>query len=153
MKDIGHMPPAEDPLVEKLDIGYLVKVLSERFQAHATRRMKEKNLTMSQIQTMICIHTHGGAVSQKAIENYLHVSHPTVVGIVSRMEKKGYVTTHQDEQDHRNKIVSTTKLADQLRDEAEAAQTQLEQDLCRGMTDAEVRQLKQLMMKVYHNLD
>ncbi len=138
---------------DEMDIGYLVKVLSDRFRARSDKEMKERNLTMSQIQTMIFIHQHDGAVSQKEIERFLKVSHPTVVGIVSRMEKNGYVSTHQDEKDHRNKIVCTTPLADATRDEAIASRQQMNDTVRTGLTDEEVTELKRLLLTVYRNLD
>ena len=153
MADTPIVSSDTDCISDKMDIGYLVKILSERMQAKAAKRMKEKNLTLAQIQTMIFIHSHDGSVSQKAIEKFLQVSHPTVVGIVSRMEKNGYVTTHQDEKDHRNKIVCTTQKADICRDEAQKEQKRLKEDLCHGMTEEEVSELKRLLMMLYHNLD
>ncbi len=153
MEDTKPVSIAECQIADDMDIGYLVKILSDRFQAKAARRMKEENLTLAQIQTMIFIHSNDGSVSQKEIEKFLQVTHPTVVGIVSRMEKNGYVSTHQDEKDHRNKIVCTTQKADILRDENKAKQAHFEADLRRGMTDEEVSELKCLLMKVYHNLD
>ena len=54
------------------------------------------------------------SVTQKSIGNYLNVSHPTVVGIISRMEKKGYLRSYTDDGDRRNKIVEMTGQAAQI---------------------------------------
>ena len=113
------------------DIGHLIKIVGERLKYQADIRLKESGLTMSQFQTMFFIHTHGGAVTQKEIETHLQVSHPTVVGIISRMEKKGFLTVEVNPDDHRGRIVRTTEKSDRFRDESIRQKRQAEQELVR----------------------
>lgn len=138
---------------EQMDIGHLVKIISERLKAWGSKTMKEHNLTFAQVETLNFLHKNGECASQKEIEKFLKVSHPTVVGIITRLEKNGFVTTHQDDKDRRNKLVCTTEKALNTRDMVAAGKVHAEEKLCNGLTDEEVAELKRLLTKVYSNLD
>lgn len=134
------------------DIGHLIKIVGERLKYQADIRLKESGLTMSQFQTMFFIHTHGGAVTQKEIETHLQVSHPTVVGIISRMEKKGFLTVEVNPDDHRGRIVRTTEKSDRFRNESIRQKRQAEQELVRGFTPEEAVELRRLLHKLLDNV-
>lgn len=79
------------------DIGMLLKQINDKLKIIADNSLKESGLTISQTRVMQIIHEKGGEVTQKEIEKHLQVSHPTVVGIVSRLEKNGYLSCRVDE--------------------------------------------------------
>lgn len=68
-------------------IGYLLKQITDKLKMSADAFFKEKNLTFAQVRVLEYVMGKGGNTTQKFIEEYLDVSHPTVAGIVSRMEK------------------------------------------------------------------
>ena len=84
-------------------IGYLVKRLSNRMSVVVDASLKKHDLTFSQIRVLDFIYEHGGEVNQKEIEEFLNVSHPTVVGLVGRLEHNGFIFSRVDEEDRRSK--------------------------------------------------
>ena len=72
-------------------VGYLMKQIIDKHKVSVDASFKSLNLTLSQARVLKYISDKGGRVAQKSIEDHLGVSHPTVVGIVSRMEKNGYL--------------------------------------------------------------
>ena len=87
------------------DIGHMLKQLESKLHTRANATFSKSELTYSQVRVLKIIWKHGGQVTQKEIEKELKVSHPTIVGIVRRLEKSGYVNCHVDPDDRRNKLV------------------------------------------------
>ena len=56
-------------------------------------------------------------MSQKELEEKLEVAHPTVVGLVKRLEKNDYVRSVVDENDKRKKIIVVSRNAKKFKDE------------------------------------
>ena len=53
-------------------------------------------------------------IIQKDIEEYLELRHPTIIGILQRMEAKGLIVSTVDQQDKRQKIIALTDSAFEL---------------------------------------
>lgn len=97
--------------MEDYEIPSLLKKIHDRMKANFDAELKSLGMTFSQMRTIYVLEKSGGQLTQKKIAELMDVSHPTVVGIVSRMEKAGYVVCEKDPDDHRNKIVTLTELA------------------------------------------
>ncbi len=95
-------------------VGFLMKQISDKVKVSVDASLKSQNITLSQYRVLKYIADSKTSVTQKSIGNYLNVSHPTVVGIISRMEKKGYLRSYTDDGDRRNKIVEMTGQAAQI---------------------------------------
>lgn len=97
----------------KNDVGYLIKSINDKMTVKVDAELKQYNLTMSQCRVFTYLGSRGGQATQKEIEVFLDVAHPTVVGIVSRMKQNGYVTCWTSE-DKRNKNVKLTPRAEAI---------------------------------------
>jgi DNA-binding MarR family transcriptional regulator len=102
---------------------------------------------------LVVIERSGGSIAQKEIEKILDVSHPTIVGLVNRLQEKGFVSCVTDESDRRSKIVNLTEKAVSLGKTMRAARNQSEQDLLEGLDDQEVETLNRLLRKLYGNIE
>lgn len=136
----------------KKDVGYLIKSINDKLKTKADTDLKRYNLTFTQSRVFAFLQEKGGQATQKEIEVFLDVSHPTVVGIVSRMEQNGYLTCWQDE-DKRNKNVKLTKKAHALGMDMEQHMSETEKQLLAPLSGAEAEQLKQLLLQVYSHLE
>lgn len=119
----------------------------------ADASFKEKDLTFAQARVLEYVISKGGNTTQKSIEDYLEVSHPTVVGIVSRMEKSGYLVCHVDKEDKRNKIVETTERAVCVSQELETGKIAQEEKLLKGLTKEEIETLYRILCVIRKNVD
>lgn len=138
--------------MENEDIGYLFKRIHDRLKMSADAVFEKNNLTSSQARLMEFVDVKGGQVTQKSIEEYLRVSHPTVVGIVSRLERSGFLECHMDPEDKRNKIVSMTEKAFSVGNELAEGRIMTEQKLLNHMSQQEIAELRSLLDRVYRNL-
>lgn len=137
----------------KQPIGYLLKQITDKMKVSADASFKEKDLTFAQARVLEYVISKGGNTTQKSIEDYLEVSHPTVVGIVSRMEKSGYLVCHVDKEDKRNKIVEVTERAVCVSQELETGKTAQEEKLLKGLTKEEIETLYRILCVIRKNVD
>lgn len=134
------------------DIGMLLKQINDKLKITADNSLKESGLTISQTRVMQIIHEKGGEITQKEIEISLQVSHPTVVGIVSRLEKNGYLSCRVDECDRRNKIVSVTDKARQIEKMMYDGRRNVEKRLLKGLSEKEISELRRMLEILYDNM-
>ena len=139
--------------MQKRDIGYLIKNIHDKLKAKADADLKHYNLTLAQSRVLAYLHSNGGQATQKEIEVFLEVSHPTVVGIVSRMEQNGHVTSRIDEQDKRNKIVKLTEAAEALVMDMEQDISANERKMLDSLSDEDAQRLREMLLAVYKNLE
>lgn len=99
------------------EISYLIKIISNKVRAKGDMSLKKKGLTYSQMQLLFCLDNNSGKMSQKELEDKLDVAHPTVVGLVQRLEKSGYVKIQVDKNDKRKKVIVESKKAMKFKDE------------------------------------
>ena len=99
------------------DINRLIKHINFKVKAKGDAMMKKRGLTFSQMQVLFALERNGGRMSQKELEEKLQVAHPTVVGLVKRLEKNDYVRSIVDENDKRKKIIVVSKNAKKFKDE------------------------------------
>lgn len=135
------------------EVGYLLKVTQENVERHFNHMFKPVHLTASQVRLLKYLRgCEGHMASQKAIEQYLQASHPTVVGIVKRLEQKGFLRTEMDEKDKRKKLVFLTELEERMFQRMVADITEMENILTAGMSDEQVRRLTELLRMVLENI-
>lgn len=134
-------------------IGYLVKNIADKLHGRADVNLKKHNLTFQQSKIIGFLAKNGNQASQKDIEEFLHVAHPTVVGIVARMEQNGFLQTHVDSKDKRNKIVALTPKAVAKWQELRLMIEQNEKDLMKGISKQQVEQFVAVLAKMYENLN
>lgn len=135
------------------DIGYLIKNINDKLKVRADADLKNNNLTLAQSRVLTFLDSKGGQTTQKEIEIFLEVSHPTVVGIISRMEQNGYLRCRVDEKDKRNKIVSLTEQAKALGDEMKQTIFANEQRLLASLSKEDIEKLNQMLLTIYNNLE
>lgn len=135
------------------DIAFLLKVIQENTERHANQIFKPVDLTSSQVRVLKYLRGRGTErTTQKEIEAYLQVSHPTVVGIVQRLEQKGFVQTEFDETNKRRKYVNLTRKENELYEQMKSSQNEMENLLTKGMTEQQMSQLRELLQIVYENV-
>lgn len=139
--------------MEEKDIGYLIKNINDKLKVKADADLKHSNLTLAQSRVLAFLDSRGGQATQKEIEVYLEVSHPTVVGIISRMEQNGHLRCWVDKTDKRNKIVALTEQAKALGEEMEQRISANEKMLLASLSEADIKKLKQLLLIIYNNLE
>ena len=135
------------------DVGYFIKNINDKLKVKADADLKRYHLTLAQSRVLAFLNSRGGRATQKEIEVFLEVSHPTVVGLVSRMEKNGHVLCRTDETDKRNKIVQLTEQAEAMGMDMEKNVLDNENRMLATLSREEVEQLRRMLAVIYKNLE
>lgn len=122
-------------------IGYLLKRISDRLKVNADANLKELGITLTQAQILAIVKQAGGQTTQKEVERALRVSHPTVVGVVARLEQGGFLDTWPAN-DNRNKMVRLTAKAEALGQRIEEGIAKQNQKLEEILSPAQLRDLE-----------
>lgn len=87
-----------------------IAITSESLKKYSTRMLSIIGLTHSQAMILGYLMANTGKkITQKDVEKNFELSHAAVNGFMQRMEKKGFLTTHQDECDKRFKVIEPTE--------------------------------------------
>lgn len=134
------------------DVGYLIKNIHDKLKAKADAALTRYGLTYAQSRVFAFLNSRDGQATQKEIELFLNVAHPTVVGIVSRMQQNGYVTCWQDE-DRRNKNVKLTQKAEAIGIDMEQHILETEKDLLSPLSVEDAARLKEMLSAICDHLE
>jgi MarR family transcriptional regulator, repressor for mepA len=135
------------------DIGFLVKLIHDRIEKNANKDLSPFDLTLSQGRVLGYLQERTGQVtSQKDIEAYLGVTHPTTAGILRRLESKGLIATEFDGDDRRVKNVHPTPQGLEVYQTIVRSHGKMESNLLRGLTTTQRADLVKLLKLVYRNI-
>lgn len=135
------------------DTGVYFKLINDKLRTQANADLKAHGLTMTQSRVLRFLSDIGGEATQKEIEEFLSVAHPTVVGIVSRLEQNGFITFHLDSADKRNKVVVLTEKAVQVDREMKEIIRRQDEKLFASLSKEQVKELTFLLQTIYENLN
>ena len=92
--------------------GYQIKLLSNAFEQAINRNCELSGLTGVQAFMMGYVVNHPEQpIYAKTLEQVFHLKHPTVCGILQRLESKGFITFATDETDRRCRRIAPTRKA------------------------------------------
>lgn len=135
-------------------IGKLIKILSEAVRQRANRDFKECNLTMQQTAVLSFLKERENKMetTQKDIQDYLRVAHPTAVSILKGMEQKKLIETFASETDRRMKLVRLTGREESSMKKVIEGRERMETQLLNGFTEAEEKALRNYLKRLYENI-
>lgn len=133
-------------------IGYLIKQINERIKQCADKDMECCGVTFAQGRIIGFLAHSGGEAPQKEIAQFLGVSHPTVTGTLSRMEQKGLLTSREDPNDRRGRIVRLTVKAAEAGEKLNGLISAQEERIVSGLTPEQADILEKLLETVLNNV-
>lgn len=135
--------------------GYL-RAISNALAQDLQQKSEQLGLTSCQGMFLHCLWVRQELLNEvtyaKDLEEFFHIKHPTVSGILQRMESAEFIELRASEADRRCKIVHLTNKAMQAHAQIEAHITASEQKLTQGMSDEEQRLLRGLLKQAATNL-
>lgn len=140
----------------KRHLGGYFRAISNALGNNMQRNLDELGLTAT--QNMFLHHLWyrqeklGLPTYAKDLEDFFDIKHPTVSGILQRMEAGGFVEFRPSRKDRRCKIIGLTEKSMDAVSDAIQKIEETEAMLVRGMTDAEAAELRRLLQLVANNL-
>lgn len=137
----------------KDDIGYMIKILNDTLEKNANDDLRSFGLTFSQLRTLRFISVQENQeTTQKALEDFLGVSHPTINGILKRLEEKGKITTEISVNKRMTKIVRMTEKGISELEIANEGRNKQENALRNSLDAGEKETLMNLLNKLYSGI-
>ena len=134
-------------------IGPKIKALSTAMAQELNRSTAELGLTSSQAFFLgYLVHHRERPVYPRDLEREFEFSHPTVSGVLRRLESKGFVTFQPGENDRRCKQVLLTEKAMEYHAAIGRRLLQTEQKALAGLSETEVAELHRLLGIVMNNM-
>ena len=138
----------------ELAVGPRIKRISNALDRKRTLDLEDVELTSSQGMVLgYLARRQGEAVYPGDVGKHFGLTHPTVTGILQRLENKGYIAYEADPADRRKKRVAATEKALECHARIRARIFETEALLTRDMTDAEKTTLIRLLDGIIDRLD
>jgi len=117
-----------------------------------TRALEEMDLTSAQGHIMGFLGHRKDPPCPRDIEEDFHLSHPTVSGLLSRLEKKGFIELRPDEQDRRCKRIYVLPKGRECQETMHQTIRNIENQLVAGFSDEEARLFEQFLDRAISNM-
>ena len=135
------------------DIGYMLKIVNDALEKKANETLRNEDLTLSQLKVLGFINTkEEGKTTQKELEDALAVSHPTINGILKRLEAKGIIVSELSVNRRMTKIVELTEAGKEIVRKTECHRLEHEKRLSKNLSAEEKASLLFYLKKVYEGL-
>ena len=134
-------------------LGHIFRRISNAAKKDMDNLLKDKGLTMSQCMILEYLNNSPRAdLSQKDIEQHFNLRHPTISGILKRLERNGFITSEISETDRRSKDICITDKARNIDHIAKTRMAEMEEMFTRGMSETEADTLHALLLRVLDNI-
>lgn len=133
--------------------GLYIRVLENCAQQATNNALASMDLTAAQGHVMGFLNHRETPPCARDIEEAFQLSHPTVSGILSRLEQKGFIEMRPDPQDRRCKRIYVQEKGAQLHETMHQTIRSTEEKMVQDFTEEEKEQFELLLKRAIHNLD
>ena len=134
-------------------VGPRIKRISNALDRKRTQDMEDMALTSSQSFVLGYLTRHAEApVTPGELGRHFDLSHPTVTGILQRLEAKGFIRYAEDSGDRRKKRICVTEKALEVHQQVLQRFQETETLITQGMTEREIGALLALLDRVIENI-
>lgn len=132
--------------------GHMFRILHCAISQTVTQAMMEMELTSAQGRIMGFLAMQKDPPCAKDIEENFNLSHPTVSGILSRLEKKDFIEFRPDQQDKRCKRIYILPKGADCNERIYHTILENERLIVRGFSQEEMAQFADLLTRAANNL-
>lgn len=127
----------------------LIKKASLEFDRLCNSYLEKFELTGAQYKVMKYLFEEAdNGVRIVDLEKFYSMSHPTTIGIVQNLKKKGFIEYRTNPNNTRSRYIVPTKEAYAQQKELEAVGTDIEKEMTKNLQGDETKELIRLLKKV-----
>ena len=119
-------------------LGALLHEVARRWRGALDARLKPLGLSQAKWRTLFYLQMHDAPVNQKTLANLLGVEGPTLVGLLDRLGREGWLTRREDQADRRCKDVVLLPKARETARHIQDIAFDLERELLKGISHEEL---------------
>lgn len=132
--------------------GHLLRILHSCTDQAMSNALAAMELTAAQGHIMGYLAHRKDPPCPRDLEEAFHLSHPTVSGLLSRLEKKDFIALRTDENDRRCKRIYVLPKGREYQETMHKTILANEEKLVQGFTDEEKEQFAQLLNRAIRNM-
>ena len=132
--------------------GHLLRILHWCTDQTVTSALCEMDLTAAQGHIMGYLAHRKQPPCSRDIEEAFHLSHPTVSGLLARLEKKGFIAFRPDEQDRRCKWIYVLPKGQECNEKIHNIILCNERRIVQGFTEEEQAQFAAFLERATKNM-
>jgi DNA-binding MarR family transcriptional regulator len=132
--------------------GHLARVLHSCTDQAVTAALTQMDLTAAQSHVLGYITHRQDPPCARDIEEVFQLSHPTVSGILSRLEQKDFIELRPDDQDRRCKRIYARPKGWELEEHMHAAIRAMEEKIVQDFAEEEKAQFADLLRRAIANM-
>ena len=136
----------------RIHYGHLIRHLHSCTDQSMTNALASMELTAAQGHIMGFLAHRKDPPCSRDIEEAFQLSHPTVSGLLSRMEKKGFIEFRTDEADRRCKRIYVLDKGRECQEMMHNTILANEERLVQGFTEEEKEQFARLLHRAIGNM-
>lgn len=145
-----------DEIKNHMPIGLQIAILDRAIKQKVDERAARLGLTAVQLRVLaeISLMEASGIteINQRTLERAEKVKHPTMTGIIKRLESKGFVTCETSALDRRHKKISCTEKGRGMHREIEHQDEEILAELCRGFTAEQMQEFVRMTGMILANI-
>ena len=130
-------------------VAVLVKKAALEFDKVSNPYFVKYDLTASQYRVLKFLYAQPARTARVVdLERQYSMTHPTTIGLLDALEKKGFTTRVENPNDARGKLIALTEKADGMQSELETLGDKIEEELTEKLSDDEKARLVELLQKL-----
>ena len=126
------------------EINRISKVLIQEFDQELRKKV---GITIGQWKIIIIIVNHDNGLTQKEIAEKLGLGSPTLIPIIDRLEKDGFLIRKVDPKDRRNNRIFLTEKSYGIVDSMVCCGLKIKNNLMKGILDEQIMTTKNTLKK------
>ena len=133
-------------------VGYWLTLATQAFHRAVSDEVAPHGITYRQSMVLAWLALEG-ELSQAELATKMMVEPPTLVGILDRMERDGWITRNGCPSDRRKKLIRATRAAEPVWEKIAEGGRRVRARATEGLSEEELETLKQLLGRVNRNLE
>jgi MarR family transcriptional regulator for hemolysin len=132
-------------------IGYWLTITTQAYHRAVSDELVPHGVTYRQSMVLGWLALEG-ELSQTELAGKMMVEPPTLVGILDRMERDGWISRHNCPSDRRKNLVRANAAAEPVWEKIVECARRVRERATEGLTDRQLETLKKLLSRVSQNL-
>lgn len=153
MEKTPFLNPSDFLEDETFLISFNIALICQRICDVQTKILKKYDLTPRQSLVLVYLRNHPeDKITQKILEDKMHLSNPTVTVIVQSMIGKGLIAKEKDTEDRRKYILHMTEKGKATLNNGRGESRAADERAYEGLSREDIDYLKSIMRRIMDNL-
>lgn len=132
-------------------VGYWLTITTQAYHRAVSDELAPHGITYRQSMVLGWLALEG-ELSQSELAAKMMIEPPTLVGILDRMERDGWITRHDCPSDRRKNLIRANSAAEPVWEKIVECATRVRARATEGLSDRQLAALKKLLRRIGHNL-